>query len=172
MKQAEKLLKMLNDARKGGWALRKLNWVMGFVIPFNRRHNFVVKEIGDDFVRTYAPYKRKNFNHIRGIHACGIATIAEFATGLHLLRMVDASKYRIIMSNLQVEYHYQAKKALIAEARLDAETIKREILDPLETADTTSYTLTSEIKDVSGNHVATAHITWQFKAWAKVKTKV
>ena len=164
MKQAAKLLSMMQAAEKGGSALKKLNFALGFVIPFNKPHKFKVQEIGPDFVRTIAPYRRKNFNHIRGIHACGIATISEFATGLLLLRKIDASKYRIIMSEMRMEYHYQAKKDLIAEARISDEELQSNFIAPLEKEGTISRTVIAKVHDIDENHVATAHITWQLKA--------
>lgn len=43
-------------------------------------------------------------NHVRGIHVCAIATIAEFSTGFLLLTRLDDAKYRLIMSNMELEY--------------------------------------------------------------------
>ena len=172
MSATDRLSKMLEAAKVGGFALKKLNWALWMVIPFNKPHRFSVKEVGEDFIVTHAPFRRRNFNHIRGIHACGIATIAEFATGLLLLSRLDASRYRIIMSTLKVDYHYQAKKALDAKATISENELRNDVIAPLETSDSIFKTVVSEIKDADGNHVATAHVTWQLKRWDKVKTKV
>ena len=79
------LEKYINGARGSKFGLYKLNLGLGFVIPFNRPHRIRIREVGQDFVKTVIPYRRKNFNHIKGIHACGLATAAEFASGFHLL---------------------------------------------------------------------------------------
>jgi acyl-coenzyme A thioesterase PaaI-like protein len=171
MKKAKKLALMINKAQKGGWSLWKLNFVMGIAIPFNEQHGFRVLQVTEDSIKTVAPYQRRNFNHIRGIHACGIATIAEFATGLALLRRVDASQYRIIMSKMEVQYFYQAKMKLVATATASQHDIQTTILEPLNGADSVFKTMEAKIEDVSGNHIATAMITWQFKRWDKVKTR-
>lgn len=172
MKYAEKLNTYFEAAKKGGFALTKLNWIMWWVIPFNKRHNFKIAQVGEDFIRTEAPYQRKNFNHIRGIHACGIATISEFATGLLLLTKVDPAKYRIIMSELKMTYHFQAKMKIFAESRLTQEELQRDIIIPLQTSEKVNKTMIAEVKDEKGNHIATAHITWQLKNWKDVKTKI
>lgn len=172
MKGADRLQKLLTGARAGGGALRKLNFVLGFAIPFNKPHRIKVKAIGEEFVKTGMPYRRKNFNHIRGIHACGIATLSEFATGLLLLSRIDPGKYRIIMSDLRMEYHYQAKKALTAECHLSSIDLNEQYVKPLETEDSITRTVIAKVTDEAGNHVATGHITWQLKRWDKVKTKL
>lgn len=172
MKKAKRLLKLLLAAKAGGFALWKLNMMLDFVIPFNARHGIRVLEVGDDFVRTSIPYEQRNLNHIRGIHACAIATISEFATGLLMMTQLDPSKYRVIMSELRMEYHYQAKKKLFAEVKMDPETLKNDFLEPLQNEDAITRTVLAQVHDSEKNHVATGHITWQVKRWDKVRTKV
>lgn len=172
MSRFAKLTAAINKAKGNPGALRRLNFMLGFGIPFNRPHGFKIKEIGEDYVKTYAPYKRKNFNHIRGIHACGIATISEFATGMLLLSKVDPAKYRLIMSEMRMEYFYQAKKPLIATSSLTEEELQMEIIQPLSDVEVIFRTQEVRVEDIEGNHVATGHITWQIKEWAKVRTKV
>ena len=154
-----------------GW-LWVLNRIVMRVIPFNGAHNFVIAGIGEDFVRTKAPYRRRNFNHIRGIHACGIATIAEFSAGFLLLTQLDPSRYRLIMSHMEVEYTYQAKEEIYSESRQSLDKLNREVVEPLKSKDLVTVTMESRVTDSSGNNVALAHTTWQIKNWRKVKTKV
>lgn len=172
MKQAKIIRDLITSAQKSKFGLWKLNFVLGFGVPFNKRHNFVVKEIGNDYVTTFAPYKRKNFNHLKGLHACGIATISEFCTGILLMKMLDPSLYRIIMSEMRMEYHYQAKMAVVATATMSDEELQKEIIEPLKDGKPIIRTMIAKVHDVAGNHIATAHITWQLKAWQSVKTKV
>jgi acyl-coenzyme A thioesterase PaaI-like protein len=172
MKAAAKLQSLLVGARQGGWALRKLNFALGIAIPFNKPHRIKVMELGQEHVKTTMPYRRRNFNHIRGIHACGIATMSEFATGLLLLSRIDPAQYRIIMSELRMEYHYQAKQALVAECRLSDADLAAQFIQPLQTEDAITRTVVARVTDAAGNHVATGHITWQLKRWDKVKTKL
>ena len=77
--------KYIEGAKKSRFGLFKLNFGLGFIIPFNKPHGIKVTAITDNSVSTIIPYRRKNMNHIRGVHACGMATCAEFASGLLLL---------------------------------------------------------------------------------------
>jgi acyl-coenzyme A thioesterase PaaI-like protein len=154
-----------------GW-LKVLNFVMGRIIPFNRPHGFFIEELTEERVRTAAAYKRSNHNHIRGIHACAIATVAEFSAGLLLLSRLDPARYRLIMSKLDVDYMYQAKQDITAETCLSNAELQDRVLKPLETAESHSIVLETLISDRDGNQVARAHTTWQIKRWDKVRTKV
>ncbi len=152
--------------------LRLLNLLLGRVIPFNRPHGFVIEEIRDDYLRTTAPYRRRNHNHLRGIHACAIATIAEFSGGYLLLSRLDPKKYRLIMSRIEVDYVYQAKERIVSESVLPPERLRLEIIEPLQEQEAVTIKMESRISDVSGNHIATAFTIWQVKSWAKVRTKI
>lgn len=85
---------------------------------------------------------------------------------------LDAKKYRLIMSKIEVEYVYQAKKDILSESRMSRDRLETEVLEPLQHNESTEITMGSQITDVSGNAVATAQTTWQVKRWKKVKTKV
>src|SRR5687767_1107624 len=91
-----------------------LNWSLDRMIPFNKPHGFRIVEIGDYSLKTRIPYKKKNFNHIRGLHACALATISEFTTGFLLISKLDGTKYRLIMQRLEMDYQYQGKMDAIA----------------------------------------------------------
>jgi hypothetical protein len=142
------------------------------MIPFNKPHGFKVVEVSDNHLRTIIPYKKGNFNHIRGLHACGLATISEFTTGFLLISKLDMKKYRIIMQRLEMEYHYQGKMDAFAEFRLADTWIEKEIYEPLKTQDSVVLPFEVKIYDANKNHLTTGKIFWQIKDWTKVKTKV
>jgi acyl-coenzyme A thioesterase PaaI-like protein len=166
------LPKLLVRARGSKRWLAVLNFTLGRIIPFNRPHGFHVVELGEDHVRTGASYKRVNHNHIRGVHACAIATVAEFSAGLLLLSRLDPARYRLIMSKLDVDYVYQAKMGITAETKMDDLTLHEQVLEPLTTDESCSIVMETQIVDATGNRIATAHTTWQIKRWDKVRTKV
>lgn len=167
-----RLPKLLDQARTSPWRLRLLNLLLGRVIPFNRPHRFAIERIEADKIVTRAPYRRRNHNHIRGIHACAIATIAEFSSGLILLAKLDPTRYRLIMAKLDIDYLYQAKQLIYATTELDEQRLRKEILQPLQSVDSVSITQETLVADRRGNLVARARITWQVKAWDKVRTKL
>ena len=165
------LSKSLKSAETSKLALRKLNIILGIGIPFNKPHGIKIRRVEQEAITTTIPKKRKNLNHIRGIHACGLATAAEFCSGLVLLRHLDPGKYRLIMQKLEVEYHYQARKACTARYALTQEVLEGEIIAPLQREGVIFYTCEIPVHDVDGNLVATARTRWQIKAWDRVKTK-
>jgi len=128
--------------------------------------------LGEDRVQTTAPYRRRNHNHVRGIHACCIATVAEFSSGLLFLSRLNPKRYRLIMARLEIDYHYQAKGAIVATTSLSDEELKQRVLRPLAESDKVQTTLPTEVHDQQGNLVATVQVTWQIKPWDRVRTQV
>jgi acyl-coenzyme A thioesterase PaaI-like protein len=163
--------KILQKAKHSSFYLTLLNWSLNRMIPFNRPHGFKVIEIGDYRLKTLMPYRKSNFNHIRGLHACGLATISEFTTGFLLLSSLDMKKYRIIMQRMEMNYHYQGKMDATAEFVISKDWLEEQVIKPLQTQETVVVPCEVKIHDVKGNHLTTGTIFWQFKDWAKVKTK-
>lgn len=166
----QQLMRLMEQARQSKLKMWLLNRVMAKVIPFNARHGFKLIAIDKDSITSQAKYQKRNFNHIKGIHACGIATIGEFSAGMMLIRSFDVKTYRIIMSHLDVRYHYQAKKDLRAIAKITAED-KQALLEQLQQQDAVFKVMTTEVYDSDDNHVATVSTEWQLKPWSKVRTK-
>lgn len=164
--------KYIAHAKRSAFGLFKLNLGLGFLIPFNRPHKIKIKEIGDDFVKTSIPYRRKNFNHIKGIHACGLATSAEFASGFLLLTKLGSKKYRLIMESLEMKYHYQAKSNVTAIFSADDVWINSNVIVPLSAAEQVYVRCEIKLIDDKENHVATGFTNWQIKEWTAVKTRV
>ena len=172
MKGFTSLPGMLAGARHSKFRLWMLNLLLGRVIPFNRPHGVRILSLGEDQVQTTAPNKRRNHNHLHGVHACCIATVAEFSSGLMFLSRLNPNRYRLIMARLEIDYHYQAKSAIVASTRLSDEELKERVLKPLAESDKVQTTLPTEVHDQQGHLVATVQVTWQVKAWDKVRTTV
>ncbi len=162
--------RLLDKARSKG-RLGKLNFVLQRGIPFNRPHGIKLVELSADKVAARIPYKRKNLNHIKGIHACGLATVAEFCSGMALMNKLGSKKYRLIMSTLRMEYHYQAKTAATAAYNMSDEKMRELVLEPLCSNDSVEIECEVPVHDEAGNHLCTAFIKWQIKSWDKVRTK-
>jgi acyl-coenzyme A thioesterase PaaI-like protein len=149
-----------------------LNFLLGRLIPFNRPHGIKVIKISKTEIQTKIPYKKRNLNHIKGIHACGLATAAEFASGLLLLYNLGFKEYRLIMKSIHVDYNYQAKKEAIATFTLPSEQLQSEMLSPLKEDGVVEKHCRIEVKDIEGNILCEAQTNWQIKSWGKVRTKV
>ena len=165
------LRSLMYKSQSSPMALYCFNFLLIYGIPFNRRHGYRVLEIKPGQVKTTIPYRKRNFNHIRGIHACAIATLAEFAAGLVLLQSFTPQKYRLIMSKLHIDYHYQAKTRLVAVASMEAEWV-RQLKHKLNTEDKVNQQVITEVFDENENLIATVTTHWQLKLWDKVKVKL
>lgn len=172
MKRVDLLPILILKAQGSSFWLAVLNFLLARTIPFNRPHGFRIQTISKQRMQIFGPYRRANHNHIRGIHACAIATAAEFSAGFLLLTNLDPSRFRLIMAKLEADYSYQAKEDIVAESLLPEERLQSEVVLPLRERDLTTILMTTEVRDVSGNMVAAIETTWQVKRWDKVRTKV
>ncbi len=163
---------VLQKAKTSAFYLKILNWSLNRMIPFNKPHGFRVLEIEDYRLKTLMPYKRSNFNHIRGLHACGLATISEFTTGFLLISNLDVKKYRIIMQRMEMDYHYQGKMDATAEFGISKDWLHEQVIHPLQTQEAVVIPCEVKIHDTKGNHLTSGKVFWQIKDWTKVKTKV
>ncbi len=166
------LAQLIAGARRSRFRRALLNTLLRWKIPFNQPHGLAVHPLPEGGIAVRVPYWRVNRNHIRGIHACCMATAAEYCSGLALLERLDAAKYRLIMKSIRVEYHYQAKTSVEARAVPTEQDVHERVIGPLATAEAVLYESVVELHDRNKAHVATAHITWQVKDWARVRTKV
>jgi acyl-coenzyme A thioesterase PaaI-like protein len=164
--------KVIERARHSAFYLWLLNVGLQYKIPFNKPHGFRIVKIGEYEVKILIPYKRKNLNHIRGLHACALATISEYATGLLLISNLGFDTYRLIMQRLEVDYHYQGKSDAVAEFQISQEWLRGSIIEPLQTQESVVVPCEVKIHDTQGKHLTTAKIYWQIKKWTSVRTKV
>jgi acyl-coenzyme A thioesterase PaaI-like protein len=161
----------MEKAKYSAFYRKLLNWSLNRMIPFNRPHGFSVIEIKEHSLKTLLPYRKSNFNHIRGLHACALATVSEFTTGFLLISKLDAKKYRLIMQRMEMEYHYQGKTDAVAEFSISDQWLMSQIFEPLKSNESVVINCQIKIHDVKGNHLTTGNVFWQIKDWTKVKTK-
>jgi hypothetical protein len=163
--------KMLEAAQKSKFRLYLLNWALLHKIPFNKPHGLKIREITSDGFTLLYPYKRKNLNHLKGLHACGLATLCEYAAGLTMMRKVGIENYRLILESITVKYSYQGKTDGICTFSLTDEFIRDFVTLPLQTTDSVFVELNTDVKDTSGNIICSGTTRWQIKKWDKVKTR-
>jgi acyl-coenzyme A thioesterase PaaI-like protein len=148
-----------------------LNQVLGWMIPFNRPHGVRINHLAKGLARAYMPYKRTNFNHLKGIHAGGIITLGEFCAGICLLTLVNNNKYRLILKELKATYTYQAKTKIEGVGQLTVSE-QEQLINRLNSDEPFDQEMRVTIKDKNGETVAEVVSVWQIKSWKKVKTKV
>ena len=166
----KQLLIIFEKAKRSGFYLYILNVALRYAIPFNKPHRIRITAVHDTGVSVRLPYCRKNLNHLKGIHACALATTAEYTSGISLLTTIGTD-YRLIMKTINVTYHYQAKVDVITTLQLDKKLIEEKILTPLLTSDKVFFENTVEVNDLLANHICTAVVVWQIKKWESVHLK-
>ncbi|GIV36935.1 MAG: hypothetical protein KatS3mg032_1314 [Cyclobacteriaceae bacterium] len=149
-----------------------LNRALHRFIPFNRPHRFTIEALGDDFVQVRLPFRKNNLNHIRGLHACALATLAEYTTGFMLVQKLNARQYRLIMKKLEMEYHYQGKSDAVARFGITHHWLQEKVMEPLRHREAVEVVCEVTLHDAQHNHLATGKVCWHIKPWQAVKTKV
>lgn len=168
----DKLNALVEKARHSKFYLWLLNYALLRTVPFNKSHKLKISKIDGDELTIYAENKKFNQNHIKGVHACLLATLCEYASGLSLLLHLSSKEYRIILKNIHMTYHYQAKSNVFVKFNLSKEQVALTILIPLQTEEKLLKEFTVEVYDESNNHICTGLINWQIKAWKNVKMKI
>jgi acyl-coenzyme A thioesterase PaaI-like protein len=147
-----------------------LDKILRLAIPFNAPHGFKLKKLNSESVIISLPNKKLNHNHLGGVHACAMATVGEYCAGMSLLTMFGISKYRLILSELNVKYTYQGRVDL--EGVCSPQQINvTNAQTALEKEGKYLQELKTTIQDLQGREVAIVTTVWQLKEWGKVKTK-
>lgn len=140
------------------------------MVPFNYPHQFKIEDISSHHLQVSLPYRKRNLNHLKGLHACALATLAELTSGFLLISTLDPQKYRLILKSLQMEYHYQAKMEAYARFEISERWMEEKIISPLQEEGVVVVPVKIEIYDRQENHIASGLAHWQIKIWEKVKT--
>lgn len=164
-----KLHTLTRKAQTSSFYLWLLNTVLLRTVPFNKPHKLKIISLADNEITIAVRNRRTNQNHIKGIHACLLATLCEYAAGLSLTMHLPADEYRIILKNIHMTYHYQAKMDVSAKFKLDKQEIEQAILVPLKSNEAVFKEYTVEVYDTANNHICTGLINWQVKAWKNAK---
>jgi acyl-coenzyme A thioesterase PaaI-like protein len=163
---------LIEKSKSSAFYLWLLNVAFNRMIPFNRPHGFRIVEVGDYHLRTMLPYRTKNLNHLKGLHACALATLTEITGGFILATRLDSKKYRIILKKLEVDYLYQGKTDAFGTFTVSEGWMQERVLMPLQTAESVEVISEVNIVDAKGNQLTSGKAYWQVKDWGKVKTKV
>lgn len=160
---------VLHKAQTSPFYLWMLNQLLWRLIPFNHSHKVTIHAISDTSVNIKLPYRKSNMNHLKGMHACALATLCEYACGIGLMTKLDPKEYRIILKEIKLDYQAQGKTDVFALFDINAEQLQTEILEPLATFGSIVRTYTVQAFDTNQKLVCTGEITWQLKSWDKVK---
>ncbi|MCB0479168.1 MAG: DUF4442 domain-containing protein [Crocinitomicaceae bacterium] len=164
------LTKLIQKASQSKFQLWKLNRILWIGIPFNKPHRFKIRTIEEGHALIDLPYRRSNLNHIKTIHACAMATCSEYVSGLVLGTKFDFKEFRLIMKEMNMQYHFQGKMDAFCEFFFSSEEFQK-VEDHLRLNDSIDLKVEVLCKDSENNVLSTALITWQIKYWAKTKSQ-
>jgi len=156
--RAERMLVKSETSKFWLWMVNRLFWR---VIPFNNSHRPTITSIKPDEAQTKMRLLNANKNHLGGMHACALATLAEYTCGLVYLRRFGA-KYRIIMRQICVEYHVQCRTDALGRYQLAPHELNQ-IAQALDKDGKAEFECTVNLIDEIGQKVCTARVTWQLK---------
>ena len=163
---------IVRKAQHSTFYLWLLNRMINHMVPFNKPHGLKISKITESGVETILPYKKANWNHIKGLHAASLATISEFTTGLFILFKLDPTQYRLIMKNLSVNYLYQGKTSAKASFYMSHGDFNESIMLPVDNHGSVEINCEINTYDELNNQLTSGVVTWQIKSWKKVKTKL
>lgn len=163
----ELLENLLKNADKSKSGLRKLNWVLARVIPFNSPHRIKISKISNERVEAILPFRKRNMNHLKSLHAAAIMTVGEFCSGIWLMKRIG-SKYRLIMKSCEIEYFKQGRSDAKAVYDLSDEDWQLKIAKPLKSDGVVQHLCEVNVLDKDENLLALVHVKWQIKDWSQV----
>ena len=120
------------------------------MIPYSGSIGATVLELEPGRVKTRLRERRSVRNHLGSVHAIALANLGELTSGLALVGALGPEA-RGILTGLDVRYHKKARGTLEAEARCEVPTV----------TEPTDRTVHAEIRDESGDVVATVTAHWR-----------
>lgn len=143
---------------------------MRFGIPFNIPHGLKITELAEDKGVAKIPKIKTNLNHLGTIHACAMATIGEYVAGVLILKNFKATKVRVVLTNMQIEYLKQGTSALHATATISSE-LRDTVNSALEQDGKALLEMESVLTDNKDQVVSVVKSSWQVKNWKDVSSK-
>ena len=142
------------------WAVSQ---VLGRAVPLVGTAGLRFEQITPAQVVVHMPNRRKVQNHIGGVHAAGMALLAETATGFCVGMNVPDDKLPLIKS-MKVDFVRRAVGSLTAVASLQPGQIAL-----MQTQDKSEVTVSVIITDESGQQPILAEMVW---AWVLKQKQV
>jgi acyl-coenzyme A thioesterase PaaI-like protein len=123
--------------------------IIGRTAPYTATIGARAQELRPGYARWTLRDRRGVRNHLNSIHAVALVNLAEVTSGTAMLMSLPAGT-RGIVTALSTSFVKKARGTLTAECRCELPEISGD----------THFDLRAEIRDESGDVVATATVTW------------
>jgi acyl-coenzyme A thioesterase PaaI-like protein len=135
------------STKPGGKTL--FSMIIGRTAPYTGSIGARVEELRPGYSRWTLRDRRSVRNHLNSIHAVALVNLAEVTSGTAMLMSLPAGT-RGIVTSLSMAYLKKARGTLTAECRCELPEIAADL----------NFDLRAEVRDPSGDVVATATVTW------------
>lgn len=146
-RRIRRLWRFLENLPAGSWLFSRL---LGWMAPYTGTMGAHVRQLEPGWCRAELRDRRRVRNHLDSIHAVALLNLGELVTGLATVTAVPAGVRGIIVG-LEAEYRKKARGRLRAECRSE----------PPEVDGSVDHSARAEIRDRSGDLVATVNATWR-----------
>lgn len=152
---------IFEKARRSSWGLFLLNQAFFWKLPFNRPHGIRIIEVEEVGLTAVLPFRRNNLNHLGTLHACALATLAEFTAGTELWRRLEQKGFRLVMQSLHMTYTAKATETVFAQFGAQMSKEETEALErQLQEKQKASYEAIVVVRTKDGKEVAVGTSQW------------
>lgn len=144
--------------------LKALTKALDVFVPFNFGLGIDIIKLTSEEVVLRAPDKRKRRNHVGSANAAFLALLSEYPAGLMVAQHYPFDQYRVIISELKVQYFKQGRGVLTSTAKAPVQW--PEIHDGEAFLD-----MQTIITNDKNEQISICHTRWQIKEWNKVRIK-
>ncbi len=130
-------------------------------VPFAKRTGVEVVELAERYVKMRMPFE-PNVNHVGIMYAGALFTLAELPGGAIFATTFDYKRFYPIVKDMQIRFRRPATTDVTVEVRLSEEQA-RDIEERAERDGKADYEWECELRDASGEVVATSKNVYQMR---------